>query len=104
MLFCLNIKTIKRTKIANIKTQIITTSVNKNNFLARHKTTLCFTIYSYCRVWAKGWTIEVLGFDSRWDLGIFLFTTVSKTALGLTQPPIQWVPGALSLGNKAAGE
>jgi hypothetical protein len=32
-------------------------------------------------------------------LGIFLFTTVSKTALGPTQSPIQWVSGALSLGD-----
>jgi hypothetical protein len=31
-------------------------------------------------------------------LGIFLFTTVSRTALGPTQPPIQWIPRALSLG------
>jgi hypothetical protein len=44
-----------------------------------------------------GWTIGVLGFDSRWGLGIFLFTTASRTTLGPTQPPIQWVPGALSL-------
>jgi hypothetical protein len=39
--------------------------------------------------WATGWTIGVLGFDSRRGLGIFLFTTVSRTALGPTQPPIQ---------------
>jgi hypothetical protein len=32
-------------------------------------------------------------------LGIFLFTI----ALGPTQPPIQWVPGALSLGVKRPG-
>jgi hypothetical protein len=45
-----------------------------------------------------GWTIGALGFDSRWGLGIFLFTTASPP-----QPPIQWVPGALSLGVKRPG-
>jgi hypothetical protein len=40
------------------------------------------------------------GFDSR---GGGLFTTVSRTALGPTQPPIHWVPGALSLGVKRPG-
>jgi hypothetical protein len=49
------------------------------------------------------WTIGVLGFDSRRGLGIFLFTTTSRMALGRTQPPIQWVPGALSLGVKRPG-
>jgi hypothetical protein len=34
---------------------------------------------------------------------IFPFTTASRPALGPTQPPIQWVPEALSLGDKAAG-
>jgi len=29
--------------------------------------------------------------------GIFLFTTASRMILGPTQPPIQWIPGALSL-------
>jgi hypothetical protein len=36
-------------------------------------------------------------------LGIFLFTTMSSTDLGPIQPPIQWVPGALSLGVKWLG-
>jgi hypothetical protein len=35
----------------------------------------------------------VLGFDSRRRLGFFLFTTASRTALGPTQPAIQWVGG-----------
>jgi hypothetical protein len=41
-----------------------------------------------------GWMIAVLGFDSRRGQVIFLFTTA---AVGPIQPPIQWVPGALSL-------
>jgi hypothetical protein len=47
--------------------------------------------------------IGVLGFDSRRGLGIFLFTTASRAALGSTQPPIQWVPGVLTLGVKRQG-
>jgi hypothetical protein len=47
--------------------------------------------------------IGILLFDSLRGLGIFLFTTASRTALGPTQPPIQWVAGALSLGVKRSG-
>jgi hypothetical protein len=51
-----------------------------------------------------GWTIGVLGFDSRQGLGIFLFTTAaSRPALGPTQPPFQRVPGVHSLGVKRPG-
>jgi hypothetical protein len=42
-------------------------------------------------------------FESRLRLGIFLLTTASRPALGSTYPPIQWVPGALSLGVKWRG-
>jgi len=42
-------------------------------------------------------------FDSRRGLGIFLFTTASRMALGPTQPPILWVLGAFSLGIKQPG-
>jgi hypothetical protein len=47
--------------------------------------------------------LEDLIVDSRRGLGIFPFTTASRTALGPTQPPIQWIPGALSLGVKRPG-
>jgi hypothetical protein len=60
-------------------------------------------IYIYRESWATTWMIGVLGFDSQRGLGIFPFTTVSRTALGHSQPPIQWVPGALSLGVKRPG-
>jgi hypothetical protein len=50
-----------------------------------------------------GWTIGVQGFDSPRGLGIFHLTTVSRTALGPTQPPVQEVPEALSLGVKRPG-
>jgi hypothetical protein len=37
--------------------------------------------------------IKVLGFDSWQQLGVFLFTTMSRTALRPTQLPIQWYQG-----------
>jgi hypothetical protein len=45
----------------------------------------------------------IWGFESRRGLGIFLFTAVSRPALGPTQPLIQWLPGYLSLGVKRPG-
>jgi len=53
---------------------------------------------------ALGYGLDDRGsrFNSQRELGIFPFTAASKTALVPTQPPIQWVPGALSLGSKKA--
>jgi hypothetical protein len=54
---------------------------------------------------ALGYGLDNWGSGVRFPtgLGIFLFTIASITALGPTQPPIQWVPGALSLGVKQQG-
>jgi hypothetical protein len=57
----------------------------------------------WTNVLISGWTVEVLGLDSRRGLGIFLFTTASRTALGPTEPPIQGIKGALSLGVERPG-
>jgi hypothetical protein len=55
------------------------------------------------QLWTTGWAIGVLGFDSRRGLGIFLFTTASRMALVPTQPPIQCVPGTISMEVRKPG-
>jgi hypothetical protein len=53
---------------------------------------------------ALGYGLDDRGFESQQGLEIFLFTTAARTALGPTQPPIQWVlSGAVSLGVKRPG-
>jgi hypothetical protein len=55
---------------------------------------------------ANGYRLDDRGVDrssSPGRLKNFLFSTSSTLTLGSTQLPIQWVPGALSLGGKAAG-
>jgi hypothetical protein len=47
---------------------------------------------------ATGWTTGRSGFDSRQGERIFPLASVSRPALGSTQPPVQWVTGVLSLG------
>jgi len=48
---------------------------------------------------ALGYGLDDRGFESRQRPGIS-FTTASRTVLEPTQPPIQCVPGPLSLGVK----
>jgi hypothetical protein len=54
---------------------------------------------------ALGYVLDDRGSRVRFPAGagIFLFTTASRTALEPNQPPIQWVPGALSLVVKRPG-
>jgi hypothetical protein len=47
--------------------------------------------------------LDEWGFESWQGLGHFLFTTASRTALMPIQPPIQWVPGSLSVEVKRPG-
>jgi hypothetical protein len=49
-----------------------------------------------------GWTIGVQ-FPAGAIIELFLHATTSRPALGLNQPPFQWVPVALSLGVKRQG-
>jgi hypothetical protein len=65
--------------------------VYKARFLCYARAVIAQSVYR----WATGWTIEVLGFDSRRGQGISLFTTASSTALVPTKPPIQCLPGDL---------
>jgi len=51
--------------------------------------------------WATIWMIG--GSGPNQGLGIFLLTTMSTLTLGPSQPPILWVPGALSLWIKLPG-
>jgi hypothetical protein len=53
---------------------------------------------------ALGYGLDDLGSRVRLPAGAGnFFTTASTTALEPTQPPIQWVPEALSLGVKRPG-
>jgi len=65
---------------------------------------LTIYVYLYQCCWATGWTIG--GSRVRFPVGtgdFFLYITASTTALGPTQPPIQWVSEAFSLVVKRPG-
>jgi hypothetical protein len=63
--------------------------------------------FNYCswiaQLYSSGFWAGLLGFSSWEGQEIFLFSTASRLALGTSQPPIQWVPGPLSLGVKPPG-
>jgi hypothetical protein len=51
-----------------------------------------------------GYGLDDRDFESEQGLGILLFDTESRPPLGVSQPPIQWTPGAFFPGGKVAGE
>jgi hypothetical protein len=59
-----------------------------------------FTSYDHYCDWL--WAGQPRGRSSSpgWVMN-FLFSTSSRPALGLTQPPIQWVPGVKRQGHEA---
>jgi hypothetical protein len=64
----------------------------------RQVTLIKFNFGSLCEIILEpGYGLDDRGFESWQGLGIFLFTITSRTALRPSQPPIQWVPGDLSL-------
>jgi hypothetical protein len=67
------------------------------------RTTNLHSESGYLSGMALGYGLDYRGFEPRKGLGIFYFITVSRPALGPTQPPIQWVLGALSLEVKWRG-
>jgi hypothetical protein len=77
-----------RARVSTLKNRVTFTTGGEPGYLSRT---------------ALGYGLDDRGFEYRQGLGIFLFTTVSRPALGPTQPPIQRVPGALSIGVKRPG-
>jgi hypothetical protein len=49
-----------------------------------------------------GWTTGRSRFDPRQGQRIFPLASLSRPALGPTQPPVQWVPEILFPGGKSA--
>jgi hypothetical protein len=78
-------------------TYYCTSYINKYNI----HTYICTLPYTYINLWAG--RSDVRGSNPAGDREFFFYNTVSRTALGSTQTPIQWVPGALSLEVKRPG-
>jgi len=79
------------------------------NYLSSHKTTWDIWFLVHEKLKKKKhfllyiqlrYGLDDRGFESRQELGVFLFAPASRPALGPIQFPTQWVPGAHSLGVK----
>jgi hypothetical protein len=83
--------------------------IKRNIKLDTEDTTECYNLNSCGLIWtgldssvgiATGLQAGLPGLDFRKGQVIFLYPTASRPALGLTQPSVQWVPGALFQGVK----
>jgi hypothetical protein len=94
---------------------------HRTSLKSRYITTFSFYLYrkiklriSVCcyQLWSRdslvvmalGYGLDDSGSIPPGGVGIFFFSTASRSTLGPNQPPIQWVPGGVSPGGKAAGE
>jgi hypothetical protein len=73
--------------------------VSIDSFISRNILLFILRRFQYQRL-VTGLTDEEFQFDSRQGQEIGLFSTPYRWALWSTQPPIQWVLGAFSLGAK----
>jgi hypothetical protein len=76
----------------------------RDKFLKQEETNSCFSVtYSAVSI-VTGYGLDSRGRSSSpgWDK-VFLIFTSSRPVLGPTQPPIQWIPRALSSGVKHPG-
>jgi hypothetical protein len=62
-------------------------------------------VYIYIYIYFNYCTLEQIktARSSHLQCKVFLFSTTSRTTLGLNQPPVQFVPEALSLGTMWQG-
>jgi hypothetical protein len=65
--------------------------------------TTCFCIEAGITLCSYGIQVGRLGFDAWQGQETFLYSTATRPALGLTQPPTQRVPGTLSSEVKRPG-
>ena len=84
----------------NIKTRrsVFTWRYELNSYILKEVFSVLCGLGSSVSI-ATGYRLDGPGTEYRWVLD---FPHLSLTALGPTQPPIQWVPG-LSLGKKSPG-
>jgi hypothetical protein len=118
IIICITVKILTTHYINNSKAQslyvgsysddfgMFITVKTKQHYILSHVNPVCIFTFHLNNIFsgtALDYGLDGRGFESRQGLGIFLFTTASRPVLRPTQPPIQWVPGAISLGVKRPG-